>query len=211
MKGKPLTSEERLARIEHLIAGWIEQSKLEHQENRRDRHFPAQKKKLERLLPLLTPVASLIVAMASLYMVVQNGKLSQQLNRPFVIPSYVQKTIPRSAPDAEGHHGIVSAGILTFKNSGNSPAYKITINAETSLLRLAWPEPFTLAAHDSHDLNPAAWWAKPGFTPDYNAHSTYNVPGNITYEDSYGKEYKEPTRFMVQVGGDAITPNPFFK
>jgi hypothetical protein len=29
-----MTSEERLDRIEHLTAGWIEQSKKEHQENR---------------------------------------------------------------------------------------------------------------------------------------------------------------------------------
>jgi hypothetical protein len=123
----------------------------------------------------------------------------------------VQKTIPRSAPDEKGNHGIVSAGIVTFKNSGNSPAYKIDLHAETEQLFLARPKPFTLAAHDTYDDNPAAWWAKPGFTPDYNSHIVYNVRGYITYEDSYGKSYKEPTRFFVQVGGTGITPNPFFK
>jgi hypothetical protein len=173
-----------------------------------DTPSPAQKPKpaTPHWSTYVTPVASVFIALISLYIAWDNQRTNRYAVRPFLVVEFDQRRIGAASFDTTKQQlsdEYFAWGIITIKNVGGSPAYGVYFKIQDQGIGcVSLSGPVAIAAHDSYVVNPEVCDTK-AYKPsaDPKGYTMYNVKGTISFRDAYGTEYNEKILIRIQFGG----------
>jgi hypothetical protein len=156
----------------------------------------------------VAPTASVLVSGIALWTTLITQRDSRLVQRPFVSVSFEQKRPGNLARNGDGKPPMALAdGILTVKNTGNSPAFGVDFRIDDKKMTCGTVKPFDIAAHDQFVMNPEDCWEKPALKWNPATIMTVYVGGSIKYRDSSGTHYDEPITVPINLGGDKVWKN----